>query len=152
MLKRFVRSLPRKKILICGFDLKQRLRLINSLRDSFEIMTESSGRDGIRILRKEDVDCVVVIINKRRFQDQMRLIREIKTEEKNPPLILIVDSYCCLPKPHNFIKQEDIGGYIGGRDTSIDFLQVMNQVFCGQNPVIIGKTSLRDKIWKRIRS
>ena len=87
-----------------------------------------------------------------KFSPNILLMQEIKTEEKNPPLILIVDSYCCLPKPHNFIKQEDIGGYIGGRDTSIDFLQVMNQVFCGQNPVIIGKTSLRDKIWKRIRS
>ena len=102
-------SLSRKKILICGFDLKQRLRLINSLRDSFALMTESNRRDGLRILRKEDVDCVVVILNKRRFQDQIRLIHEIKTEEKNPPLILIVYSYFCLPQPKKFVEEETRG-------------------------------------------
>lgn len=147
-----MRFSSRKKILICGSDVKHRLRLISSLRSSFDLIAEEEESIALRFLRKQDIQGVILILSKRRFRQQMRLTQEIKTEEKNPPVIFFVDPYFCLPNPTIYIKENDIGGYVGGRKMNVDFTDIINQTFCGQKPIIIGKSSLRDKIWKHIRS
>ena len=142
----------RKKILICGSDVKQRLKLLRSLRSSFDLFTESEESSVLRVLRKRDIHYVFIVLSKRRIRQQMRLTKEINTEEKNPPIIFLIDPYFCLPNPRLYVQENNIGGYVGGRKNTIDFVDVINENFHGQKPVIIGKASLRDKIWKRIRS
>ena len=147
-----MKSLSRKKILICGFDLRLRLRLIDALRSNYEIITEPDGLRTLRRLRTEDVDCVLIIVNKRSLSDQLRLFREILTEERRPPPIALLDPYCCLPNPEHFVKNKSLSGYACGDVPKEQIDGFLGDVFRQKKPMLLEKEPQGRKIWKRIRS
>ena len=126
--------------------------MINALRAHLDILTEPEGIRVLRRLRTEDVDCVLIIVNKRSFAEQIRLFREILTEDRKPPLLALVDPYLCLPNPQDYLAEGNLNGYAGGFLTSQDIVAFLSDIFMEKKPMLLAKERIGRKIWKRIRS
>ena len=99
----------KKRILICDDDESVKLLLTETLKDDYEIVEASNGREAVKLVTKEPFDLLIIDI-KMPGTHGLEAIERIRQRKKDIPII--VCSGYSLMQDDIIIKTSDVAAFI----------------------------------------
>lgn len=142
----------RPRVLLAVPDTRERLRLVEALRDRFDLTPLPVDEDPVRVTRSLRPQLVLLSVPRGRTGATLRACRAIATDAGSPPRVALIDGGCRLTSPETALQACLGDGYLGLELPDDQLVAFVSDVLAGKRPVLVGeprRRGLLDRLLKR---
>ena len=133
----------RVRVMLAQPDARGRLRVVEALRDRYELMPLGPGEDPVRAVRSQRPALVLLEVPRAQSGNTLRACRAIKTDAGTPPRVALLDLRGRLSHPRNAVEGCLADGYLGRELASAELAGFVADVLAGKRPIIEGERRRR---------